>query len=104
VHDSKTTTKTLIYFHYMAYKNLNNCSGFIFAALMLQYIAMSKSRKKSIELPPKPTPPEPYECCERGCDPCVHDYYARSLARWEKRVAEIQKQQQKKSQRKMFRK
>ena len=88
----------------MTYINLIYSNGFIFATLMLQYIAMSKSRKKSIELPPKPSPPEPYECCERGCDPCVHDYYAKSLARWEKRVAEIQKQQEKKLQRKMLRK
>lgn len=66
---------------------------------MIQYRAMSfnknKSKDNSPKLPPKPTPPEPYECCERGCDPCVHDYYAKSLARWEKRVAEIQKNQQK---------
>ncbi|MBT8125752.1 MAG: oxidoreductase-like domain-containing protein [Gammaproteobacteria bacterium] len=55
----------------------------------------NKSKNNSTELPVKPTPPEPYECCERGCDPCVHDYYAKSLARWEKRVAEIQKHQQK---------
>ena len=48
--------------------------------------ADKKANKDAIELPPKPTPPEPYECCERGCDPCVHDYYAKSLARWEKRV------------------
>ncbi len=66
---------------------------------MIQYRAMSynknKSNNNSTELPPKPTPPEPYECCERGCDPCVYDYYAKSLARWEKRIAEIQKHQQK---------
>jgi hypothetical protein len=22
------------------------------------------------------------ECCGRGCDPCVWDYYERALARW----------------------
>ncbi len=44
------------------------------------------------DLPPKPKEPDPYECCERGCDPCVYDYYAKSLARWEKRVAEIENQ------------
>lgn len=70
---------------------------------------MSYSKNKSHnssapELPPKPTPPEPYECCEQGCDPCIYDYYAKSLARWEKRVAEIQKQQQKKLQRKKLKK
>jgi len=55
-----------------------------------------KENKDAITLPPKPTPPEPYECCERGCDPCVHDYYARSLARWERRVAALHEQEKKK--------
>lgn len=74
---------------------------------MLQYSVMSynknKSKSNTIKLPPKPIPPEPYECCERGCDPCVHDYYARALARWEKRVAEIEKKQQKAKTRKELR-
>ena len=52
---------------------------------------MSHSNKKSLELPPKPKPPEPYECCERGCDPCVYDYYAKALAKWEKRVVKLEK-------------
>jgi len=75
---------------------------------MIQYGSMSynknKAKNKSSPLPPKPTPPEPYECCERGCDPCVHDYYTKSLERWEKRVAEIQKGQQKKLAKKALRK
>lgn len=62
---------------------------------MIQNVAMGKTRKKltnnAVKLPPKPTAPGPYECCERGCDPCVYDYYAKALARWEKRVAEIEK-------------
>lgn len=74
---------------------------------MIQYRAMSysknKSKSNSPKLPPKPKPPEPYECCERGCDPCVHDYYAKSLARWEKRVEEIKKEQQKKMAKKALR-
>ncbi len=74
---------------------------------MIQYRAMSYSKNKaksnSPKLPPKPKPPEPYECCERGCDPCVHDYYAKSLARWEKRVEEIKKEQQKKMAKKALR-
>jgi hypothetical protein len=65
---------------------------------MIQYAVMGKTRKKStkdsVQLPPKPTAPEPYECCERGCDPCVYDYYAKALARWEKHVAEIEKSKQ----------
>ena len=58
-------------------------------------ILSMSSEQKSPELPPKPVPPEPYECCERGCDPCVYDYYAKRLARWEQRVAEIQNTDQK---------
>ncbi|MGH1536876.1 MAG: oxidoreductase-like domain-containing protein [Gammaproteobacteria bacterium] len=52
----------------------------------------NKSKSNLPKLPPKPTPPDPYECCERGCDPCIYDYYAKALARWEKRVEAIQKQ------------
>ena len=33
-------------------------------------------------LPPPPRRPVAGECCERGCDPCVWDYYERALARW----------------------
>lgn len=66
---------------------------------MLQYVHMSEDKNKAeniaLSLPRKPTPPEPYECCERGCDPCVHDYYAKALERWEKRVADMQKNPQK---------
>lgn len=65
---------------------------------------MSQSKNKVLSLPPKPTPPEPYECCESGCDPCVHDIYAKALKRWEKRVAEIEKKQKKKLQRKLLKK
>ncbi|MFC3340250.1 oxidoreductase-like domain-containing protein [Paracandidimonas soli] len=46
---------------------------------------------------PRPVPPEPpgpNECCESGCDPCVHDLYAdalreyrAALSAWEKRRA-----------------
>ena len=41
---------------------------------------------------PRPVPPEaplPSDCCDSGCDPCVHDtydeelqYYREQLARW----------------------
>lgn len=44
---------------------------------------------------PKPEPPErplPSDCCDSGCDPCVHDSYAddmdayrEDLAAWLKR-------------------
>ncbi len=80
----------------------------MFSTQVLQNRFMSynknKSKTNTPKLPPKPKPPEPYECCERGCDPCVHDYYAKALARWEKRVAEIEKNEQRKSARKALRK
>lgn len=49
----------------------------------------------STEPDPRPIPPEPPgpgECCDNGCDPCVHDlhyeamqYYREQLARWRER-------------------
>ena len=54
----------------------------------------SKSDESSLgELPPKPKEPESYECCGRGCDPCIYDYYAKSLARWQKKVAAFKAQE-----------
>jgi hypothetical protein len=35
-----------------------------------------------IEPPPPPDRPEPYECCGRGCEPCIFDYYNNALERW----------------------
>ena len=51
------------------------------------------SEQTSLQLPKKPKEPEPYECCEQGCDPCIYDYYAKALARWELKVAELTKLQ-----------
>jgi hypothetical protein len=39
-------------------------------------------------LPALPYRPVVGECCGRGCDPCVWDYYERALARWRERVGE----------------
>lgn len=54
---------------------------------------MSKSnlnkKSRKLVIPPKPKEPDPYECCGRGCDPCIYDYYAKRLARWEKQVKAI---------------
>jgi hypothetical protein len=41
------------------------------------------------DLPPRPAPPEPGECCGGGCARCVLDVYAEELERWERRVAEL---------------
>ena len=36
---------------------------------------------------PKPPPmPDEAECCHRGCEPCIFDYYDRAMERWEARV------------------
>ncbi|MGO1541325.1 MAG: oxidoreductase-like domain-containing protein [Luteimonas sp.] len=47
---------------------------------------------------PRPEPPEaplPSDCCDSGCDPCVHDsysdelqYYRQQLAKWLERHPE----------------
>ncbi|MFT5132014.1 MAG: hypothetical protein ACI9SC_000477 [Gammaproteobacteria bacterium] len=44
------------------------------------------SEQKVKKLPsarPPPTPPGPDECCNRGCDPCIFDYYSNALLRWQ---------------------
>jgi hypothetical protein len=38
--------------------------------------------------PPPPSKPEDYTCCQRGCSPCIFDYYWDALARWETAVRE----------------
>jgi hypothetical protein len=37
----------------------------------------------SDEKPQPPTAPEPWECCQSGCDPCVYDLYWQALERYE---------------------
>jgi len=32
--------------------------------------------------PVPPTPPEPYECCQSGCIPCVYDLYNDEMDRY----------------------
>ncbi len=38
------------------------------------------------DIPAPPVKPSPLECCKRGCDPCIMDYYEIALERWRKRV------------------
>ncbi|WP_293907440.1 oxidoreductase-like domain-containing protein [Phenylobacterium sp.] len=33
-------------------------------------------------IPRPPSKPEPDECCQRGCSPCIFDYYWDALDRW----------------------
>jgi len=38
------------------------------------------------DLPRPPSKPEEWECCRRGCCPCIFDYYYDALERWETRI------------------
>jgi len=40
------------------------------------------------KLPKPPDRPEDYECCQRGCCPCIFDYYWDALDRWKAAVRE----------------
>jgi len=37
--------------------------------------------------PEPPREPEPWECCQSGCDPCVYDRYWAELDRYERALA-----------------
>jgi hypothetical protein len=37
-------------------------------------------------VPAPPQKPDPMECCERGCCPCIFDYYWDALDRWKATV------------------
>ncbi|MFN3857401.1 MAG: oxidoreductase-like domain-containing protein [Caulobacter sp.] len=39
--------------------------------------------------PAPPEKPEPEMCCNRGCCPCIFDYYWDALERWKARVSEL---------------
>lgn len=49
---------------------------------------------EDLELPPKPEPPAPGDCCGGGCARCVFDVYDEQLERWERQVAEIVKRRE----------
>ena len=40
-------------------------------------------------LPKPPERPDPAECCNRGCCPCIFDYYDDAMARWETTVRRL---------------
>ena len=42
------------------------------------------------ELPSKPREPDLSECCQRNCVNCVFVYYEKALARWEKKIKELE--------------
>ena len=33
--------------------------------------------------PQPPREPEPWECCQSGCDPCIYDVYWQAVERYE---------------------
>ena len=37
--------------------------------------------------PERPRAPEPHECCDSGCDPCVFDLYANAMDDYETALA-----------------
>jgi hypothetical protein len=37
-------------------------------------------------IPRPPEQPHPDECCHRGCEPCIFDYYDTAMERWRARV------------------
>lgn len=47
------------------------------------------------DLPPRPIPPRPDECCGSGCVRCIFDVYDEALAEWEKQVAQIEAEKRK---------
>jgi hypothetical protein len=42
------------------------------------------------ERPPKPREPDVSECCQRNCVNCVFVYYEKALARWKKKIEELE--------------
>jgi len=40
-------------------------------------------------IPTPPTRPPEDECCHRGCEPCIFDYYERAVDRWSERVRKL---------------
>jgi hypothetical protein len=48
-----------------------------------------KGMSSSVSYPNPPNKPADYECCKRGCCPCIFDYYWDALGRWENTVREL---------------
>jgi hypothetical protein len=38
------------------------------------------------QLPTPPNKPEDYMCCQRGCSPCIFDYYWSAMSRWDEAI------------------
>ncbi len=46
---------------------------------------MIMSDKQLLNIPPPLRKPTEYECCGRGCRPCIFDYYRKALQQWEEK-------------------
>ena len=44
-----------------------------------------------IDLPARPEPPDPSDCCGSGCVRCILDLYDEQLEAWKRAVAELQR-------------
>jgi hypothetical protein len=40
----------------------------------------------------KPEPPEDWECCESGCNPCVWDFYHEKVRLWKESLNDAEGQ------------
>ena len=54
---------------------------------------MTCDTKRTVDGQPDPRPmpprtPDPDECCQSGCDPCVYDAYWEAVEEYEKALAE----------------
>lgn len=47
--------------------------------------------------PVAPSEPEPWECCQSGCDPCVYDRYCEALTRYEQALTDWERRQAEKN-------
>jgi cytochrome-b5 reductase len=45
------------------------------------------------ELPPRPEPPDPRDCCGSGCVRCIFEIYDEALSEWERTVARLQQEE-----------
>jgi len=54
---------------------------------------MSSPDAPSLPAPVAPKPPIPGECCERGCEMCMWDYYHQAQRRYEAAYADWRQQQ-----------
>jgi hypothetical protein len=50
---------------------------------------MAQPDPNTTKPPRPPDKPDPWECCNRGCCPCIMDYYDDALERWKVNVRKL---------------